>query len=45
MAELDGNATAYNDMLTAYDEVTLADLQRVDRTYLRALPLVTVVVD
>lgn len=45
MAELDGDASRYLEMLTGYDSITLADLQRVGGEYLSGLPLVTVVVD
>ncbi len=45
MAELDGDVTRFMRMLSGYDELTLADLQRVGAEYLAGLPLVTVVVD
>jgi zinc protease len=45
MAELDGDVTRAMRMLHGYDGISLADLQRVGRTYLAHQPLVTVVVD
>jgi zinc protease len=45
MAELDGDVTRYMRMLSGYDEITLADLQRAGQRYLTGMPLVTVVVD
>jgi zinc protease len=44
MAELDDDLAGYEHAATAYDKVTLADLQRV-AAYLKDLPLVTVVVN
>ncbi|MCB1150225.1 insulinase family protein, partial [bacterium] len=45
MAELDGRVGDYLDPFGAAQAVTLADLVRVGRTYLKDLPLATVVVD
>lgn|GEM_PF-1187014 len=45
MAELDGDIGGYLGALTAYDRVTLDDVQRVSRQYLGELVLVTVLVD
>ena len=45
MAELDGNAARYMEMLSGYDALTLDDMQRVGHLYLADLPLVTVIVD
>lgn len=45
MAELDGDLSSYNRMLTAYDSVDLADLRRVGERYFDTMQLVTVVVD
>ena len=45
MAELDGDLAGYLEGLTAYDGVTLADLQRVGARYLAPMPLVQVIVD
>jgi zinc protease len=45
MAELDNDLAAYANAVKAYDQVTLADLQRVAQSYLKDLPLVTVVVN
>ena len=44
MAELDGDVFAYLSAITAYDDVTLDDLQRA-AGFFSELPLVTVVVD
>ena len=44
MAELNGDVTAYLHQIPAYDEVGLADLQRV-ASFFSELPLITVVVD
>ena len=44
-AELEDDIPGYLGALTAYDDITLADLQRVYTTYLQAMNLVTVVVD
>ena len=45
MAELDDDIPGYLGALTAYDDLTLADLQRAATTYLQTMNLVTVVVD
>ena len=45
MAELDHDLAGYLGALTAYDEVSLADLQRVSTQYLKTMPLVEIVVD
>jgi zinc protease len=45
MAELDGSVARYLEMLDGYDELTLADLARVERAYLAPLEMVTVVVE
>ena len=45
MAELDGDLGIYLGALTAYDDLTLADLERVAGRYLADMPLVEVVVD
>jgi len=45
MAELDQDIPGYLNSLQAYDELQLADLQRVAERYLRTMPLVEVVVD
>jgi zinc protease len=45
MAELDHDLAGYLNGLHAYDELTLADLQRVATQYLKAMPLVEVKVD
>ena len=45
MAELDNDLAGYLGALSAYDSLTLADLQRVAATYLRTMPLVEVVVN
>jgi predicted Zn-dependent peptidase len=44
LAELGGDVTDYLEEIPAYDDVTLADLQRV-ATFFSELPLITVVVD
>ena len=44
MAELDGDVSAYLGEIAGYDQVTLADLQRLG-AFFSELPLVTVVVD
>jgi zinc protease len=45
MAELEHDLAGYENAVKAYDQVTLADLQRVAAAYLKDFPLVTVVVD
>ncbi len=45
MAELEDDLPGYENAVKAYDQVTLADLQRVAAAYLKDLPLVTVVVN
>ena len=45
MAELDGDLAGYLNMLTAYDGLTLADLQAAAKKYLAGLVMVEVVVD
>ena len=45
MAELEGDIDLYLDALTAYDGITLEDLQGVDQKYLKTMPLVEVVID
>jgi predicted Zn-dependent peptidase len=45
MAELEHDLAGYAQAVSAYDKVTLTDLQRVASSYLKDLPLVTVVVN
>ncbi|MCB1182612.1 insulinase family protein [bacterium] len=45
MAELDGDIAGYLNGLTAYDDLTLSDLQRVAGKYLATMPLVEVIVN
>ena len=45
MAELDNDISIYLTALTAYDGITLADLQRVSGRYLTGINLVEVVAD
>ncbi len=45
MAELDNDIPGYLNGLAAYDDLELADLQRVTETYLKTMPMVEVVVN